>query len=425
MAATADADAAPSSARAAADIAAAAPAPVGAGKGGLSARHAQPWVERYRPRRVEDVSHQEEVVATLRQALATGGLPHMLFYGPPGTGKTSAALAVARQLYGPELARARVLELNASDERGIGVVRGKIKAFASAAVGAPVPGYPCPPYKLLILDEADSMTHDAQNALRRTMEAHSRVTRFVFICNYVSRIIDPLASRCAKFRFRPLHREAMRGRISYICEREGVLMLPGAMDALGRVSGGDMRKAVTTLQSAARLAAGAPVDAAAVSDVSGVAPPGLVDGLLRACRSRGFEGVERAATGAVAEGWPAQQLLLQLQEAILAAPGEGEEEEGGELEGEEGGGAEAMEAEGEGAGEGEGEGGEAAGRRRRRRPEGWVPASRGRVSDAQRGAACVALAVADKALVDGADEFLQLLNVLARVQATLNNPLRG
>jgi replication factor C subunit 2/4 len=354
------------------------------------------------------------VVATLRQALATGGLPHMLFYGPPGTGKTSAALAVARQLYGPELARSRVLELNASDERGIGVVRGKIKAFASAAVGQPVPGYPCPPYKLLILDEADSMTQDAQNALRRTMESHSRVTRFVFICNYVSRIIDPLASRCAKFRFKPLHPEAMQGRIAYICEKEGVEMLPGAMGALGRVSGGDMRKAVTTLQSAARLAAGGPVDAAAVSDVSGVAPWDLVDALLSACREPAFEAVERAAKGAVAEGWPAQQLLLQLQEAILAAPADDEELE-------EQGGPEAMEAEGAAAGAGAGGAGGAGGARRRR-PEGWVPSSsRGRVSDAQRGVACAALAVADKALMDGADEFLQLLNVLARVQAALNN----
>jgi replication factor C subunit 2/4 len=380
----------------------------------IAHRHAgAPWVERYRPRRVEDVAHQDEVVATLRKALDTGSLPHMLFYGPPGTGKTSAALAVARQLYGPELCRTRVLELNASDERGIGVVRGKIKAFASAAVGPPAPGYPSPPYKLLILDEADSMTQDAQNALRRTMEAHSRVTRFVFICNYVSRIIDPLASRCAKFRFKPLHPQAMSGRIAHIASKEGVKMAPGAMEMLGRVSGGDLRKAVTTLQSAARLAAGGQVDAQAVSDVSGVAPAALVDGLLAACRDSAFESVERAAKGAVAEGWPAQQLLLQLQDAILAAPADGEEEEEEEGAGE---GAAAMEAEGAGAA------GEAGGGRQR--AEGWVPSSRRRITDAQRGHASLALAVADKALVDGADEYLQLLNVLARVQQALNNRIK-
>ncbi|GAV71921.1 LOW QUALITY PROTEIN: AAA domain-containing protein, partial [Cephalotus follicularis] len=150
--------------------------------------------------------------------------PHMPFYVPPGTGKTTTALAIAHQLYGyfyfkllPELYKSRVLELNASDGRGINVVRTKIKDFAAVAVGSGQhQGYPCPPYKIIILNEAGSMTEDAQNALRSAMETYSKVTRFFLICNYISRIIEPLASRW------PLSEEIMTNHILHICKEEGL-----------------------------------------------------------------------------------------------------------------------------------------------------------------------------------------------------------
>src|SRR6201992_3957135 len=186
----------------------------------------------------------------------------MLFYGPPGTGKTSTVLALAKQLFGPELFKTRVLELNASDERGISIVREKVKDFARQQLSNPPSGpagveyrkkYPCPPFKIVILDEADSMTQDAQSALRRTMETYSRITRFCLVCNYVTRIIDPLASRCSKFRFKSLDQGNAKKRVEEIAEKEGVKLDNGAADALIKCSEGDFRKAITFLQRAARL----------------------------------------------------------------------------------------------------------------------------------------------------------------------------
>lgn len=321
----------------------------------LSGPAAAPWVEKYRPRKVQDVAHQQEVVAALTTALQTGNLPHLLFYGPPGTGKTTTALAVGRQLYGPELVKARVLELNASDERGISVVRGKIKSFASQVVKETAPGYPCPPFKLLILDEADSMTADAQNALRRTMEQYSRVTRFAFCCNYVSRIIEPIASRCAKFRFKPVDQGAMADRLRYICGEEGVALEDGSDETLRRVSGGDMRKAITLMQSAARLHGS--VTPAGVESVGCTVPEDRIDALVAACRTGPFDKAAIQCEALVLDGYPGAQVLSQLAAKIVADAD---------------------------------------------------------IKDAQKARMLPFMATADKCLVDGADETLQLMNVASK-----------
>merc|ERR1719334_2905386 len=189
-------------------------------------------------------------------SLESANLPHLLFYGPPGTGKTSTILAVSRELYGAALMKSRGLELNASDERGINVIRHKVKNFARITVGITKdhdPKYPCPPYKIIILDEADSMTRDAQSALRRTMERWSKVTRFCLICNYVSRIIAPVSSRCAKFRFQSLPRDEIITKLELICKSEGIQASSDTFAALEAVSGGDLRKAITFLQSASLM----------------------------------------------------------------------------------------------------------------------------------------------------------------------------
>ncbi|GME72447.1 unnamed protein product [Ambrosiozyma monospora] len=181
----------------------------------------------------------------------------MLFYGPPGTGKTSTILAMAKELYGPTLMKSRVLELNASDERGISIIRDKVKTFARLSVSNPTTEdkakYPCPPYKLIILDEADCMTGDAQSALRRTMETYSGITRFCLICNYVTRIIDPLASRCSKFRFKSLDENSALARLQYICGQEKIDVQESSLKQVLRISEGDLRRAINYLQSLNKL----------------------------------------------------------------------------------------------------------------------------------------------------------------------------
>ncbi|KAI8811667.1 P-loop containing nucleoside triphosphate hydrolase protein [Cladochytrium replicatum] len=273
-----------------------------------------PWIEKYRPKQLSDVAAQAEAVAVLKRSLESQDLPHLLFYGPPGTGKTSTILALARELYGPENMRGRVLELNASDERGIDIVREKVKTFAKTTLSRGQG----PPYKIIILDEADSMTVDAQTALRRTMETYSKITRFCLICNYISRIIEPLTSRCAKFRFKPLDDGAVMAKLQYICDQEGVLIEPAALSALSKVSGGDLRKSTMFLQSAARLFHPDPITSVGIGEIAGIVPDATIDVLLSACQSQNFSNLESVAREVVKSGYSASQIVLQLNDKVIA-----------------------------------------------------------------------------------------------------------
>ncbi|KAL1122765.1 hypothetical protein AAG570_003092 [Ranatra chinensis] len=286
---------------------------------GRDSKRPTPWVEKYRPRNVEDVVEQKEIVSVLKECLNGADLPHLLFYGPPGTGKTSTILAAARQLFG-DIYRERILELNASDDRGIQVIRDKVKAFSQLSASSHrKDGRPCPPFKIIILDEADSMTHAAQAALRRTMEKETKTTRFCLICNYISCIIPPLTSRCSKFRFKPLGEAALKSRLEYICREEGVEAEKGAVSALVEASGGDLRTAITWLQSCARLEGGLKVTVQGVFQVSGRLPSEWVVNALATCASNDYSKMDAYVENLIREGYCAPQLLDQLQEAVISS----------------------------------------------------------------------------------------------------------
>ena len=266
------------------------------------------WTEKYRPKNLSEVVGQKHVTARLESYVRSRSMPHLLLTGPAGTGKTTCSLALARELFGDNW-RGNFIELNASDERGIDVVRGKIKEFArTAPIGAE--------FKIIFMDEADALTSDAQAALRRTMEKYSGICRFILSCNYSSKIIDPIQSRCAVMRFKPLTSDDIRGFLSRIVSEEKVDIEPEALEGLVRIAHGDMRRAVNSLQVAASL--GKRIDIDLVYQTAGMANPDAVKSMMETALDGNFiQARNQLDDLMITNGLSGQDIIKQIHSSIF------------------------------------------------------------------------------------------------------------
>ncbi|QKF93741.1 replication factor C small subunit [Fadolivirus algeromassiliense] len=323
-----------------------------------------PWVDKYRPTKLSEVVYQDDVIKMLSTVLKTGNMPHMLFYGPPGTGKTSSILAIAAELFGPKKFKERVIELNASDERGINIVRNKLVTLAKTAISDKDPNYLCPPYKLIILDEADAMTNEAQSALRKIMENHSSITRFCFICNYINQIIDPITSRCVKIRFKSINETSMTDKLAAIAKNEKMNIDVDAISEIASISNGDMRKAIMLLQKLNYSNKNIVVND--VYEVANMVPIDKLKNIINVsiANTTNVMNIKNQTFEFISNGYPLNLLLNQLTGLIV---------------------------------------------------------NDHNLTDKMKSIICLHIANTEKRLIDGADEYLQLLSIFMCIKTTVLN----
>ena len=257
---------------------------------------------------MDEIIGQDLIIKRLKAYVNSRDMPHLLFAGPPGVGKTASAIALARELYGEDWMY-NFTELNASDDRGIDVVRDKIKNFAKVSPIGPFG------FKIIFLDEADALTNDAQSALRRTMEIFHKNCRFIISCNYPSKIIEPIQSRCVVYRFKPLSREAINDAIKRIIDEEKIDVKDDAIDAIFEISEGDMRKAINVLQSAASLKEA--VDSDMIYATEGSIKPDNIKNIFDLVLNGSFDRAREYLHRILNEGISAEEIIKGIHKATL------------------------------------------------------------------------------------------------------------
>jgi len=328
-----------------------------------------PWVDKYRPKKLDDIVQQDEVKSILKASLICGNIPHLLLYGPPGTGKTSTVLACCYELFGPKIITDRVLELNASDESGINIVRNKIMEFAKKSLCAPDPEHPSPEFKLIILDEADAMTTEAQSALRKVIEEYSGTTRFCFICNYINQIIDPIISRCMKFRFKPITKENILIKLKEICEKENFNIDVKILSKINDIAKGDARKSIMILQNLKYLYDynNKKITHTDVYNLTGYVSKKIIKKIFNICINpdNNLDKIFKSVNYLKLKGFPVVSVLMTLNEIIIETT---------------------------------------------------------KISDKQKSDIFYNLSLTEKKLTDGADEYIQLINVFAYILNLVKYP---